>query len=478
MYLPPKVVHLRGKSTVEEIGIVPGDMPNIFVEALTIADGKVHDEVREIAIPPESRVVDVAVEPSQKTYKPGQKAKVKVKLTGPDGKPFVGSTVLAVYDKAVEYISGGSNVPDIKEFFWKWKRSHHPQTESSLDRWFHNLSKPDEVGMQNLGVFGGLPADREDVPAGRAETTAPMRGMMGGMGGAMTKRRHGADGCGTDGGEPRRSGDGRGWTRGGQMPTCRRPVRRRRRRNRRSSPSSAPTSPTPPSGPPPSPPAPDGTAEVEFTLPESLTTWKVKTWAMGLGTKVGQGESEIVTTKDLLVRLQAPRFFVEKDEVVLSANVHNKLKTKKAVQVVLELDGSVLEPLGETAQTVEIAAGSEHRVDWRVKVAHEGQAVIRMKALTDEESDAAQMTLPGLCARHAQDGILRRRDPARPGEGAGRPPRPGRTQAGAVAAGSAVLARPWPARWSMPCPTSPTIPTAAPSRPSTASCRRSSPRRS
>ena len=157
--------------------------------------------------------------------------------------------------------------------------------------------------------------------------------------------------------------------------------------------------------------AADGTAEVEFPLPESLTTWKVKSWAMGPGTKVGQAESEIVTTKDLLVRLQAPRFFVEKDEVVLSANVHNKLKTKKAVQVVLELDGSVLEPLGETAQTVEIAAGSEHRVDWRVKVVHEGQAVIRMKALTDEESDAAQMTFPayvhGMLKTEAFAGAIR-----------------------------------------------------------------------
>ena len=132
---------------------------------------------------------------------------------------------------------------------------------------------------------------------------------------------------------------------------------------------------------------------------------------MGLGTKVGQAETEIVTTKDLLVRLQAPRFFVEKDEVVLSANVHNKLKSKKTVQVVLELDGSVLEPLGETPRTVEIAAGSEHRVDWRVKVAHEGQAVIRMKALTDEESDAAQMTFPayvhGMLKMEAFAGAIR-----------------------------------------------------------------------
>ena len=83
VYLPPKLLHLKGKSTVEEVGIVARDMPNFFIEALTVADGKLHDEVREIVVPPESRVVDVAVEPSQKTYKPGQKAKVKVKLTAP-----------------------------------------------------------------------------------------------------------------------------------------------------------------------------------------------------------------------------------------------------------------------------------------------------------------------------------------------------------------------------------------------------------
>ena len=142
MYSPPKVIHLQGKSTVEEIGIAPRDMPNMFVEALTVAGGKVHDEAHEIAIPPESRIAQIQIEPSQTIYKPGEKAKIKLKLTGPDGKPFLGSTVVAVYDKAVEYISGGSNVPEIKAFFWSWKRHHHPQTESSLDRWFHNLTKP------------------------------------------------------------------------------------------------------------------------------------------------------------------------------------------------------------------------------------------------------------------------------------------------------------------------------------------------
>ncbi len=88
IYLPAKIVRLRGKSTVELIGIVPRDMPNLFVEALTVANGKVHSEVRQIAVPPEARVVDLTVEPSQREYKPGQQAKVKLKLTGAMASPL------------------------------------------------------------------------------------------------------------------------------------------------------------------------------------------------------------------------------------------------------------------------------------------------------------------------------------------------------------------------------------------------------
>ena len=45
-------------------------------------------------------------------------------------------------------------------------------------------------------------------------------------------------------------------------------------------------------------------------------------------------------------------------------------------------------------ETVEIVPNGEARVDWRVKVLDEGQAVIRMKALTDEESDAMEQKFP------------------------------------------------------------------------------------
>ena len=32
-----------------------------------------------------------------------------------------------------------------------------------------------------------------------------------------------------------------------------------------------------------------GTAEVEFEMPENLTGWKIRTWGLGHGTKVGEG---------------------------------------------------------------------------------------------------------------------------------------------------------------------------------------------
>src|SRR5205814_4034305 len=107
VYLKPKTLRLKGKSIEEELAVVQRDMPNFFVEALTVHGGRVHTEVREVVVPPEKRVLNVEVLANKPEYKPGEKAKVKVRLSEQNGKPFEGSTVLTVYDRSVEYISGG-----------------------------------------------------------------------------------------------------------------------------------------------------------------------------------------------------------------------------------------------------------------------------------------------------------------------------------------------------------------------------------
>lgn len=389
IYLPPKVIRLDGKSTIEDVGVVQKDMPNFFIEAMTIANGKLHTELREVIVPPEKRVFKVAVEPNETEYKPGSQAKVKVKLTDLDGKPFVGSTVLSVYDKSVEYISGGSNVPEIREFFWKWRRHHNPQTESTLDRWFVNLLKQNEIGMSNLGVFGGEVVEEMAGAGGpmqnrymmtRGRTEAALGGLRAAKSAAPAAP---ASAMPMEAADKAQTAEGLalGDDRGGAIPGAVEPTVRTKFADTAFWAASIITDR-------------EGTAEIAFAMPENLSGWKVKAWAMGSGTRVGQGEAEVVTKKNLLVRLQAPRFFVEKDEVVLSANVHNYLKNAKPVQVALELAGNTLSPMGDSTSTVTIDPNGEKRIDWRVKVTHEGEAVVRMKALSDEESDAMEMKFP------------------------------------------------------------------------------------
>ena len=87
----PQMLRLKGKSTVIPIDVVNKDMPNFYVEAMTISNGKVHTQIREIVVPPQSRILGVTIAPSAKEYKPGQKAKIKLHLTEANGEPYKGS---------------------------------------------------------------------------------------------------------------------------------------------------------------------------------------------------------------------------------------------------------------------------------------------------------------------------------------------------------------------------------------------------
>ena len=101
VYPKPQVIRLEGKAQVIEIPIEKSDMPNLFVEALTVGDGEVHSVVRELHVPPEQRVVNVEVQPSETEYKPGQEAVIDVKLTDLEGKPVSGEVVLTMYEPRI-----------------------------------------------------------------------------------------------------------------------------------------------------------------------------------------------------------------------------------------------------------------------------------------------------------------------------------------------------------------------------------------
>ncbi len=396
VYVAPQLVQCDGKSTTVEVEITAKDTPNVFVEAVSVHGGRVHTVVRELFVPPVKRVLNVEVVPSAEAFLPGQAAKLALKLTDEQNQPFVGSLAVAVYDKALEYISGGTNVPEIREFFWKWRRNHYSQGETNLERSSRPLVKNNQPHMQNLGIFGQTVVDeissalsRDDLRHGILQRRL---GEGGGMGGGAPMAM--ADGLVT-----KSESESRGQDPGDQ--TTAELVAPQIRENLADTAfwiGSLETNA-------------EGMAEVEFDMPENLTAWKVRAWGMGHGTRVGEGTAEVVTRKNIVVRLQAPRFFVERDEVVLSANVHNYLPTEKQVRVQLALEGETLAGPEQLEKVVTIPAGGEQRVDWRVEATREGLATVRMSALTDEESDAMQMTFPvfvhGMLKTESITGVIR-----------------------------------------------------------------------
>lgn len=135
----------------------------------------------------------------------------------------------------------------------------------------------------------------------------------------------------------------------------------------------------------------DGKATVSFNLPDNLTTWRATARAVTADTRVGSAVQKTVARKDVIMRLEMPRFLTEGDTVTISGVVHNFLKSDKSTQISLELNGAQL--LDSPSQTVSIRSNGEHRVDWRVQANQTGKLTLLAKALTDTESDAVEMSM-------------------------------------------------------------------------------------
>jgi len=138
----------------------------------------------------------------------------------------------------------------------------------------------------------------------------------------------------------------------------------------------------------------DGYANVNFLFPDNLTEWRITSRVITEDTKVGQSVTTVITRKDLIVRMETPRFFQENDDVTVSTIIHNYLKTEKRTKIKFTAENLNLAS-GENEKSVSIPPDSEIRLDWKVKVTEPvGEAKLYAEALTDEESDAVEIKVP------------------------------------------------------------------------------------
>lgn len=406
VYPAPQWIQLQSKSKIVEIPVQAGDQPNFFVEAVTIYDGEVHSAVREVIVPPEQRILDIKLTANKEEYLPGEEAEVEVAITDPNGEPVEGSAVLAVYDRSLDALAGDVVPRDIREFFWKWRRNHSPADLDNLSVVTFPIYLERIMPWNPIGIFGQSLADdgdnleRKDARGGKPgramrKGNMAMRsgpgggGGMGGMGGFAAPMAMAADAAptsavlgGSGGMEAGMMADGAGMV-GGPNPTAPANIRKDFADSAFWLGSVTADS--------------TGKAKLKFKMPENLTSWNIKSWGVSSGVRVGSANITALTRKNLLVRLQMPRFLVERDEVVISSLVNNDLNEAKDVKVKLEIDGETQLQLLDAStaeQIVRVEAHGQVRVDWRCKAVAEGEAVVRTLALTDVESDAMQLKLP------------------------------------------------------------------------------------
>ena len=85
----------------------------------------------------------------------------------------------------------------------------------------------------------------------------------------------------------------------------------------------------------------DGTATIEFVVPDSVTSWRVFVHGVTRDLAGGTLEAETRTVKDLMVRPYLPRFFREGDRADLRVMVNNAGATALAGEVALEITDPV-----------------------------------------------------------------------------------------------------------------------------------------
>lgn len=151
----------------------------------------------------------------------------------------------------------------------------------------------------------------------------------------------------------------------------------------------------------------DGTVQLEFTMPEALTTWKFFAFAHDAELRSGFLEDSVITQKDIMVQPNPPRFLREADRLEFTVKVINLSEEPQTGTVRLTLanartDESADANLGnfETDQAFDIPAKESRTFSWKLNVPDD-QEFLTYKAVasTGSLSDGESSYLPVLPRR-------------------------------------------------------------------------------
>jgi uncharacterized protein YfaS (alpha-2-macroglobulin family) len=110
----------------------------------------------------------------------------------------------------------------------------------------------------------------------------------------------------------------------------------------------------------------NGEAAITLELPHNLTEWRALARAVTTDTLIGEADTHIVVSQDIVIQPVIPRFLVQGDAVSLAAVVHNFTTEPVSITVQLELTGLLLE--GDPQQVLHAPAKGSATAAWPVVV--------------------------------------------------------------------------------------------------------------
>ncbi|WP_304198686.1 alpha-2-macroglobulin family protein [Flavobacterium alvei] len=147
-----------------------------------------------------------------------------------------------------------------------------------------------------------------------------------------------------------------------------------------------------------------GKLSFSFTSPEALTAWKLRLMAHNKDAVTGYLEKSVITQKELMLTPNFPRFFREKDSIVITAKVANITKDAKTGIAVLQLfDATTMQAIDakmantNTIKNFNITAYGNTIVSWKIYIPEGLQGVqYKILAKAGNFSDGEENILPVL----------------------------------------------------------------------------------
>jgi alpha-2-macroglobulin len=399
-----KLVHVTGTTKLIELPIEEKHVPNVFLNAVMINDAEVYMDSKQVVVPPLQHFLSVDVKADREQYQPRDEGTLSIKTRDADGRPVAAEVSLGLFDESINYIQQ-DYAGDPRPFYYGNKRTEMVQTQTTFNT---------RAYAKLLEVEDGRLIDRKEITdyeddAGRRE----VRGRYD----LSAKKMSTMDGVGYAANAPVAAAESMSisdMTGVAGAARAKAPIDQLRNEGKDERPLSPDAPPPPPPGQEPAVQVrsdfrstiiwqpdiitdADGTATIKVTYPDSLTTWSATARVATSGNQFGIGNATTRTKQPLIVRLQAPRFFVVGDQVTVSGVINNNTDQPMTVRPSLRAEGLTVggvivdgKPSKDKEGPVLVKANDEARVDWLVSATVANEAKLKVEARGEKYADAME----------------------------------------------------------------------------------------